>query len=79
MGMPTRDEIRARVVEIVSECGEIPRSVLKPTESLFRYGLDSIAGVNIAYEIGVLMGRDVPSSLVSEHDTIEKLVDYVVA
>ena len=33
---------------------------------------------NIAYEIGLLAGRDVPSVLVTEHDTIEKLVDYVL-
>jgi acyl carrier protein len=74
----TRDEVRACIIAIVSQCGEIPASTLKPHECLFRYGLDSVAGVNIAYEIGVLMGRDVPASLVTEHDSIEKLVDYVV-
>jgi acyl carrier protein len=75
----TRDQIQVRVLEIVSACGEIPAARLRPSESLHRYGIDSLAGVNIAYEIGLLMGRDVPSVLLTEHDTIEKLVDYVIA
>lgn len=74
----TREELRARVVAIVSECAEIPPERLKHDESLHRHGVDSLAGVNIAYEIGLLAGRDVPSVLVTEHDTIDKLIDYVV-
>ncbi len=73
----TRDELRERVVAIVSECAEIAPERLKYSESLHRHGVDSLAGVNIAYEIGLLAGRDVPSVLVTEHDTIEKLVNYV--
>ena len=38
-----------------------------------------LTGVNIAYEIGLLAGRDVPSGLLAEHDTVEKLVDFVLA
>ncbi len=74
----SRDELRERVVAIVSECAEIPPERIKHSESLHRHGVDSLAGVNIAYEIGLLAGRDVPSVLVTEHDTIEKLVDYVL-
>ncbi len=73
----TRDEIQARVIGIVSECGEIPVEKLRADVSLHRYGIDSVAGVNIAYEIGMLLGRDVPSTLVTEHDTINKLVSYI--
>lgn len=73
----TRDEVRACVIEIVSRCGDIAPDKLRPHESLHRFGIDSLAGVNIAYEIGLLLGRDVPSVLITEHDTIDKLVDYV--
>jgi len=41
--------------------------------------VDSLAGVNIAYEIGLMTGQDVPAELLDERDTIEKLVDYIVA
>ena len=75
----TREEIRARVTEIVSECGEIPAEELTPGELLSRYGIDSLAGVNIAYEISLLTGRDVPPELLTEHGTIEALVDYILS
>lgn len=65
-------------MEIVGRCGEVPPSKLQPGESLYRYGIDSLAGVNIAYEIGLLVGRDVPQGLVAEFDTVEKLTDYVM-
>ena len=74
-----RDHIRARVTDIVSEVGAIPFERLRPHESLHGLGVDSLAGVNIAYEIGLMTGRDVPAALLDERDTIEKLVDYVVA
>lgn len=73
----TREDVRTQVTEIVRRCGEIPGE-LPADESFHRYGIDSLAGVNIAYEIGLLMGRDVPPELVSEHDTVDKLVDYVL-
>jgi acyl carrier protein len=73
-----RDELTARVKAIVSECAEISPDRIRNSESLHRHGVDSLAGVNIAYEIGLLVGRDVPSVLVTEHDTIDKLVDYVI-
>ena len=74
-----RDHIRARVVDIVSDVGAIPLEQLRPHESLHGLGVDSLAGVNIAYEIGLMVGRDVPSTLLDERDTIEGLVDYVVS
>lgn len=73
----SREELAAKILAIVAECAEITPERLKPSESFHRHGIDSLAGVNIAYEIGLLAGRDVPSVLVTEHDTIDKLVDYV--
>jgi acyl carrier protein len=78
-GPMTRAEIRARVTAIVCECGEIRADELDSAESFHRYGIDSLAGVNIAYEIGLLAARDVPSQLVTEHDTVDKLTDYVAS
>jgi len=75
----SRAELRAKIVEIVCECGDISADKVKPDESLHRFGIDSLAGVNIAYELGLLVGKDVPSGLLAEHDTVEKLVDYVLA
>jgi len=75
----SRTALRQNIVEIVANCAEIPAETLRDHESLHRHGVDSLAGVNIAYEIGILCQKDVPSSLVTEYDTIDKLVDYVLA
>jgi acyl-CoA synthetase (AMP-forming)/AMP-acid ligase II/acyl carrier protein len=74
-----RDHIRARVTDIISDVGSIPFERLRPDVSLHGLGVDSLAGVNIAYEIGLMTGQDVPAELLDERDTIEKLVDYIVA
>jgi acyl carrier protein len=73
-----REAIRRRVVRIVCDCGEIDEARLQDRESFYRYGIDSLAGANIAYEIGLWTGVDVPAELVSEHDTVEKLTAYVM-
>ncbi|MCA9548938.1 MAG: AMP-binding protein [Myxococcales bacterium] len=75
----SRGALRARIIAVVSDCAAIPKDKLRPDESLHRYGIDSLTGVNIAYEVGLLAGRDVPSGLLAEHDTVEKLVDFVLA
>jgi acyl carrier protein len=75
----TREDLRAQLCDIVCRCGDIPPGRLRTDEALHRYGLDSLAAVNIAYELGLLIGRDVPSTLVSEADTVDKLVEYAFA
>jgi acyl-CoA synthetase (AMP-forming)/AMP-acid ligase II/acyl carrier protein len=74
----SRAALVSRVTAIVSECAQVPQDKLRPEESLHRFGIDSLTGVNIAYEIGLVVGRDVPSGLLAEHDTIDKLVDFVL-
>jgi len=74
-----REEVLERVIAIVSECGEVPAKELKTGELLNRYGIDSLAAVNIAYEIGLLMGRDVPEDLLTKYNTIDKLIDYILS
>lgn len=68
-----------KIKRIVSEIAGVPIETLNPDASLHGYGVDSLAGVNIAYELGLLAGREVPSGLLEEMDTIRELVDYVVA
>ena len=74
-----RSELRARVVDVVSGIGAIRKERIRTDQSLHSLGVDSLAGVNIAYEIGLMTGHDVPSELLTEHDTVEKLVDYVIS
>jgi acyl carrier protein len=52
---------------------------MEPDTSLYSLGVDSLSGANIAYEIALLTGQEVPSQLVAERDTITKLVDYVIS
>ena len=73
-----RDHIRSRVTDIISEVGGIPFERLRPDISLHGLGVDSLAGVNIAYEISLMTGKEVPAELLDECDTIERLVDYIV-
>ncbi len=73
-----REDLRARIAAIVSDAAEIPLERLRPDESFYDLGIDSLTGVNISYEIGILVGREVPPELVSERDTIDKLVDYAL-
>lgn len=68
-----------KVKEIVGEIADVPPDELEPDASLHGYGIDSLGGVNIAYEIGMLAGREVPSELLAEFDTIRELTDYVLA
>ena len=75
----SRVALRGRITAIVSDCAAIPQDRLQPEESLHRFGIDSLTGVNIAFEVGLLAGRDVPSGLLAEYDTIEKLVDFVIS
>ena len=74
-----RDVLRDKVIAIVSEISGIPREQILPHVSLNSMGIDSLTGVNIAYELGLLTGGDVPSWVLTEHDTIDKLVDYVLS
>ena len=74
-----RQEIRTKVTGIISEAAQLAVDNIPSDVSLHSLGVDSLAGVNIAYEIGVLTGREVPNTLVSEQDTLDKLVDFVMA
>lgn len=73
-----RKDLQSRITAIVAQVGAIPKDTLRADASLYTYGIDSLAGVNIAYEIGLLTGKEAPSALVEERDTIDKLVDYVL-
>lgn len=74
-----RDEVRAKLLNVVSSVGAIQRERVRPDQSLHSFGIDSLTGVNIAYEIGLMTGRDVPAELLVEHDTLNKLVSYVIS
>lgn len=73
-----RMSLISRITHIVSEVGGIPIGSIQVGTSLHTFGIDSLAGVNIAYEVGLLTRREVPSWLLTEYDTVGKLVDYVI-
>lgn len=73
-----KDVLRDKLLRTVAEVGGVARERVRPDVSLYDLGIDSIAGVNIAYEVSVLVGRDIPASIISEHDSVDKLVDYVI-
>ena len=71
-----REEMIRKVCEIICECGDL-REPVEMNVSLYRYGIDSIAVVNIAYELSLMIKRDVPAAILVEHDTIEEIVEYL--
>ena len=75
----SRDELVTLITAIVCECGELLPGELAPEESFHRRGLDSLVTVHIAYELGLLVDQDVPAEMVNVHDSVEKLVAYVLA
>ncbi len=77
-GGSVRNDLRQRLTDLISDISAVPRHVLRPDGSLYTYGVDSLASVNIAYEISQMTGKDVPQGILYERDTINKLVDYIL-
>lgn len=72
------ERIIADVSRIVCTCADIPPARLRPDASLQGYGIDSLARVNIAYELSLLTSTDIPETLLSELDSVRDVVDYLL-
>ncbi len=80
MATSTRDPIETDVAwltEAVSRSLKLPPSELKPEVPLTRYGLDSLAAVEIATAIAGRLGREVPETLLFDHPDIRSLARYI--
>jgi acyl-CoA synthetase (AMP-forming)/AMP-acid ligase II/acyl carrier protein len=71
-------ELLRKVTVVVADATGIALESLDPDTSLHSYGIDSLAGVNIAYELGEVVGHDVPPGLLADLDTIRELTSHLL-
>jgi len=65
------------LVELVADCLKLPVEELDPTVPLSRYGLDSLAAVQLTTAIGSELDRDLPDDLLLDHPDIASLQQYL--
>ncbi|PSR19684.1 phosphopantetheine-binding protein [filamentous cyanobacterium CCP3] len=71
------DEIRAWVVDYLSDLLEIDSDDVDVTIPFDRYGLDSSAAVGLTGELEDWLGKEVPPTLLYDYPTIETLVEHL--
>ena len=76
----TRDEIQARIVEILVESFELDPSEVKPESTLYEeLDLDSIDAIDIFVQLREISGRRPDPAEAREVRTVAELVDFVQA
>src|SRR5262249_1060269 len=76
---PTERVDPAWLIALVAECLEVPEDEIDPGVPLVRYGLDSVAAVQVATAIADKLGRDVPDDLLLGHPDVGSLARYMEA
>ena len=74
----TREEIEAKLIEIVSTEFRVPREKVKP-EATFRgnLGMDSLDAVDLIYLVSREFGLKADVEAFRDLDTVQKVVDYL--
>jgi acyl carrier protein len=58
--------------------GEMSLDQIKPTDSIARFGIDSVVLVTIAVDLEAYVGKEIDPTIFYEFDTIEELSTYIV-
>lgn len=66
-------ELELRLLDLAAQVLQVRPALLDPDQPLSRAGLDSLRAVRLASEIGQLMGRSVPPTLLYDHPTLSGL------
>jgi 8-amino-7-oxononanoate synthase len=72
------ETIQAWLIAQIAKQLKVEANTIDVQAPLTRYGLDSLAAVNISYELETWLGRQFPPTLVYDHPTIESLARYLV-
>jgi thioester reductase-like protein len=70
---PRVEDPTARLVSLVSACLRVPAQGLDPRTPLTRYGLDSVASVELTAAIATALDRELPDSLLCDYPDIASL------
>ncbi|MBN4049541.1 acyl carrier protein [bacterium AH-315-N03] len=74
----TRDEIQARIVEILSESFELEPDEIKPESTLYEeLDLDSIDAIDIFVQLREITGRRPDPEEARKVRTVQELVEFV--
>lgn len=85
-GAPTRAAPAARVAEIrdwliaaVAERTRLGSAEIRADEPIYRYGIDSLERVNIAYQLERWIGFAVDESTLAQLETIDEIAAHLAA
>jgi thioester reductase-like protein len=67
------------LVSLAAECLNVPAQEIAPDTPLVRYGLDSVAAVQLTAAVAARLGRDVPEWLLLDHPNLRSLAAYIRA
>lgn len=68
--MKSKDEILKFLVDVVARNINVAPEAISLTESLERYGVDSMQWANIAYELSIGSGRELTAEQVAAGESI---------
>lgn len=78
--VPSRDEVLAKIVEILSDSFELEASTITPESTLYEeLDLDSIDAIDIFTQLREMTGRRPDPADAREVRTVSELVDFVFA
>lgn len=75
--MPTPQEIREQLGELLTRIAETPREEVRDTAALKDLGIDSVAIVELAEGVGTTFGTQLPDEIVNEWRTVGDVVRSV--
>lgn len=73
-----KENIIVWLKEQMSRESEVSPDQIKSTDSIARFGIDSVVLVTIAVDLEAYIGREIDPTIFYEFDTIEELSTYIV-
>lgn len=71
-------EIQHWLVGAVADRTRLPRAEIQIDEPIYRYGIDSLERVNLAYELERWIGFAVDESTLADLETIEEVAVHLI-
>jgi len=70
-------EIRDWLIAAIAERTRLPRGQIRADEPMYRYGIDSLERVNIAYELQCWIGFEVDEATLANLETIDEVAAHL--
>ena len=79
MTVKTARDIQAWLLDYVARLTQVPAAELHPTDAFTSLGLDSVASVAMAGDLGDWIGRPIDPTLAYDHPSIEAVSRHIAA